>query len=67
MIDANEYLDGGKLARPLTQLVIRDLFKEITGEKIPATHFRGKNHIDGIWATNKLMVMRQDFFHCGQE
>ena len=46
IIDANEDLNKGKLARSFTQLGMQDLVKKITGGKGPATHFRGKNQID---------------------
>ena len=39
-------------------MVIRYSVKERIGKKGPATHFSGKNHIDIIWATNKLTVMQ---------
>ena len=54
MMYANECLNKGKLVIALTQVVTRDLFKEITSKKVPATHFRGKNHVDGIWATEYI-------------
>ena len=51
---ANEDPNKIKLLRALTKFGIRDLFKEITGENGPATHFRGKNRIDGIWSTKDI-------------
>ena len=46
IIDANEDLNKGKLARSFAQLGMQGLVKKITGGKVPATHFRGKNQID---------------------
>ena len=33
---------------------MKDLVKEILGQKIPATYFRGKIQIDGIWSTKDI-------------
>ena len=54
MIDANENLQHGKLQRALMKRGIRDLVRERTNLPGPATHFRGKSQIDGIFATKDV-------------
>ena len=42
MIDTNKDMKKGKLVRVITQLVMQNLINVSKGQKVPATHLRGK-------------------------
>ena len=66
-MDANEYLNKGKLSISLPRLGIKYSEKEITVKKRPAMHFRYKVRLMEYGPQNTLTVMQQDFYHCDQE
>ena len=53
-MDAAKNINKVNLARDLPHLGTRDLVKETTGKKVPATQFRGKYQIGGIWVTKDI-------------
>ena len=57
MIDANENLYSGKLQKGLMKLGMRDLVRERSKTMGPATHFKGTDQIDGIFATQDVDCM----------
>ena len=54
MLDANEDLNGGPLSRALDAIDMRDAVRARTGTPGPATWFRGRNQIDGAFATQNV-------------
>ena len=54
MVDANENMGTGILARLLQQLGLQDMIRQRSGKPGPATYFRGKDQIDGIWGSTGL-------------
>ena len=54
MIESKQDLNKGKLVKGLTELGMRDLLKESTGQEVTETHFRGKNQVDRIWSTKDI-------------
>ena len=57
----NEYPNKEKLAIGLAQLGMRKLFKKSTGQKGAAMHFKGRNHIGGIWDTKDVNCHKEIF------
>ena len=51
MLDANENLARGHLSRAFRSMGLRDLVHERTQTAGPATWFRGRHQIDGVFAT----------------
>ena len=53
MLDANEDMDVGPLSRMLRHrsLGMKEIVKTRTGQRSPATYFRGSKPIDGAWCT----------------
>ena len=59
-LDANENIYHGKLGRHLTELDglgMKEVVEEFTMQKLGATHFRGSEPIDGVWATGDITVI----------
>ena len=55
-VDANEHVLKGKLARQLNNLGIVEAFcTKFNPEGGPASHFRGRHQIDGVWYTRNIV------------
>jgi hypothetical protein len=61
LMDANECLETGKLAKGLTNLGMHDAIKTRTGLKGPATFAFGQRQIDGIWISDSLRASSGSF------
>ena len=58
-LDANENIYRGDLGRRLTDLDglgMKEVVGEFTARQLGATHFRGSEPIDGVWATGDVTV-----------
>ena len=59
-LDANENIYSKRIGKALTEvdgLAMKEVVGEYTGEKLGATHFRGSQPIDGVWATSDIEVV----------
>ena len=55
-VDANEYVVKGKIARKLKNLGLVEAFcTKINPEGGPASYFRGRHYVDGVWYTHKIV------------
>lgn len=62
LLDANNHMRTGKMAKLLQTLVLRDVIREQVNQPDVTTNFQGRDQIDGIWATSNLICTR-DRFH----
>eukprot|EP00978_Attheya_sp_CCMP212_P038271 scaffold188048_cov66-Attheya_sp.AAC.2 len=61
LMDANECLASGKLAKALTEIGLHDAIKTRSGLPGPATFAFGQRQIDGIWISNSLRASLGSF------
>ncbi len=63
LLDSNENMNDGKLARLLQQddLQMKDIVKHRTKKRGPPTFIRGKRQIDGAWMTPDIEINRACF------
>ncbi|KAL7498396.1 hypothetical protein ACHAWT_006230 [Skeletonema menzelii] len=59
-LDANENIYTKRIGQALTDidgLAMKEVVGEYTGKQLGATHFRGSQPIDGIWATQDIEIL----------
>ena len=56
MIDSNENMFSGKLAKMLRELNLKDAVFERTQKEGPATSARGSKQIDGVWMSSHMKI-----------
>ena len=61
LMDANECLETGPLAKDLASIGMHDAIKTRTNLKGPATFQSGSKQIDGVWMSNDLLAQSASF------
>ena len=62
-VDANEHVVEGKLTRQLKNLGIVEAFcTKFNPEGGPASCFRGRHQIDGVWGNRNILSTAVSFF-----
>ena len=63
-VDSNEHVVKGQLAKQLQNLGLAEAYcTKFDSEGGPASYFRGRHQIDGVWHTSKLYLLQFPSVH----